>query len=203
MLQKKVNTEIASEGIISETKTLESPRSVGIVRPDKKKIASTFTSLGLLLGILLVAIRVLFFGRLRTPDELKEKTNLPLIGYVPKVKDMPSTGIYIDSNPRSGAAEAYRSIRTNIQYIDPSPGSKSILVTSNAPGEGKTFTTINLGAILAKAGKKTIILELDMHKPRVQKALEMNPDKGISSIIIGKDGIEDSIKPTLVENLFV
>ena len=71
LLQKKVNTEIASEGIISETKTLESPRSVGIVRPDKKKIASTFTSLGLLLGILLVAIRVLFFGRLRTPDELK------------------------------------------------------------------------------------------------------------------------------------
>jgi capsular exopolysaccharide synthesis family protein len=201
LLQKKVNTEIASEGIIAETKTLESPRSIGVVRPDKKKIGTTFLGVGALIGGLIVLLRVLLFSRIATPEELKEKTKLPIIGYVPTIKDLDNKGIYIDVEPRSGAAEAFRSIRTNIQYIDSNIGSKVVLVTSNAPGEGKTFTTINLAAILSKAGKRTLILELDLHKPRVQKALEMDPDKGISSIVIGKDEIADCVKQTRIENL--
>jgi capsular exopolysaccharide synthesis family protein len=63
--------------------------------------------------------------------------------------------------------------------------------------------SINLSSILAKAGKKVLLLELDLHKPRVQKALEMDPDVGISTIIIGQSEITNSIKSTSIENLSV
>jgi len=78
-----------------------------------------------------------------------------------------------------------------------------ILITSNSPGEGKTFCSINLAGILAKGGKKTILLELDLHKPRVHKGLGLENIKKFSTISIGRDKIEDCIAPTHQENLDV
>jgi capsular exopolysaccharide synthesis family protein len=113
------------------------------------------------------------------------------------------TGIIVEVEQKSRIAESFRTIRTNIQYLSTVKSSKVILITSNGPGEGKTFCSINLAAILSKAGKKTLLLELDLHKPRVQKALEMEADIGISTVIIGSTKIENSIKNTTIENLDV
>jgi len=119
------------------------------------------------------------------------------------VKNMQPTGMIVDIDPKSRAAEAFRTLRTNIQYLNVGKGAKVVLITSNSPSEGKTFASINMAAILAKASKKVLLLELDLHKPRVQKALEMEADIGISTVIIGQSEIETSIKKTVVENLDV
>jgi capsular exopolysaccharide synthesis family protein len=89
-----------------------------------------------------------------------------------------------------------------LQYVILNSDKKTILVTSNSPGEGKTFTTINIGAILAKSGKKVVMLELDLHKPRIQKALEMNADIGISTFMVGQNTLDEIVKPTVVNNLY-
>ena len=90
-----------------------------------------------------------------------------------------------------------------MEYLAPDIKNKVILVTSFIGSEGKTFTAINLSTILAKAGKRTVLLELDLHKPRIQKVMDMNNDVGISSILIGKADYKDAIKHTLIENLDV
>jgi capsular exopolysaccharide synthesis family protein len=82
------------------------------------------------------------------------------------------------------------------------PGASQVIVlTSNSPGEGKTFCSLNLSAAIAKTGKKVILLELDLHKPRVQKGFNLPAEKGISTVAIGKDRIEDVIIKTQIENL--
>ncbi len=203
LLEKRASTYIARATIIPETKIIEAPRSTGIVWPDKSRIIATFSFIGLAVSLILIVIRVVFFTTLQTIDELKEATKFPVMGDVPWVKKNSSVGLIIDSDSRSRVAESFRSLRTNLQYLNIHKGPKVVLVTSNGPGEGKTFCSINMAGILAKAGKKTLVLELDLHKPRVQKALEMEADIGISTVVIGNTQIPESIKKTKIDNLDV
>ena len=78
---------------------------------------------------------------------------------------------------------------------------KVIMITSNNPGEGKTFCSVNIGAILAKAGKRVLIIEMDLHKPRVHKALQLPSEEGSSSVLIGKTRFEEVIVKSSIENL--
>jgi capsular exopolysaccharide synthesis family protein len=203
LLQRRASTYIARASIVPDSKVIESPRVTGVIWPNKGNINRTYAFIGLALGILIVILRVLLFTTIQTVEELKESTTLPVLGELPYVRNMPSTGIIVEVDQKSRIAEAFRTLRTNIQYLNVNKGPKVILITSNSPGEGKTFASINMATILAKAGKKTLILELDLHKPRVQKALEMEADIGISTVIIGQTGIVESIKKTMVENLDV
>ncbi|MDP2387724.1 MAG: polysaccharide biosynthesis tyrosine autokinase [Bacteroidota bacterium] len=203
LLQKRASTYIARASIIPDSKVIESPRMSGLIWPNKGKINNTYAFVGLALGVVIVLLRVLFFTTLQTVEELKEVTSIPILGELPYVKNMLPTGMIVDVNHKSRVAEAFRTLRTNLQYLNVNKGSKVVLITSNSPGEGKTFASINMSAILAKAGKKTLLLELDLHKPRVQKALEMEADIGISTVIIGQTEIKESIKKTIVENLDV
>lgn len=203
LLQRRASTYIARASIIPDSKVIESPRLSGLIWPNKSKINNIYALVGLILGVLIVLIRVLFFTTLQTVEELKEATTIPILGELPFVKSMLPTGMIVDVDQKSRVAEAFRTLRTNLQYLNVNKGSKVILITSNSPGEGKTFASINMSAILAKAGKRTLLLELDLHKPRVQKALEMEADIGISTVVIGQTEIKDSIKRTTVENLDV
>lgn len=203
LLQRRASTYIARAGIVPDSKVIESPRLSGIIWPDKNKINNMFAFGGFIFGLLIVMVRVFFFTTIQTVEELKESTTLPVLGELPFVKKMSPTGIIVETEQKSRVAEAFRTLRTNIQYLNVNKGSKVIIITSNNPGEGKTFASINMAGILAKAGKRTLLLELDLHKPRVQKALEMEADIGISTVITGQTEIADSIKKTVVENLDV
>ena len=203
LLEKRASTFIARATITPESKVIEAPRSTGVVWPDKNRLLTIFAFVGLAISLILILIKVVFFTTLQTIDELKEITKFPVLGDLPFVKNISPIGLIIDSDSRSRVAESFRSLRTNLQYLNVNKGSKVILITSNGPGEGKTFCSINLAGILAKAGKKTLVLELDLHKPRVQKALEMEADIGISTVVIGSTKIPESIKPTRIDNLYV
>jgi capsular exopolysaccharide synthesis family protein len=203
LLQKKANTIIARASIIPETKVIESARSMGVISPNKPKILYSFLGAGLIIALCIVFVRTVFYERVESYEELKAATTLPILGEVlfsPSVKEL---SIAVENEPKSPLAESFRTIRTNLQYMAISPGPQSIVITSNNPGEGKTFCSLNLASIFAKAGKKVLLLELDLHKPRVQKGLNMQVDSGITTIVIGKTSIEQSIYPTSIENLDV
>ncbi len=202
LLQKRANVKIAKASIVSEIKVIDSSRNKGVISPDKNKIISTFLTVGMALALLIIIIKVMYFTTIQTSEELKEKTKLPIIADLPFQKDVGDTGFIIDESPKSFIAEAFRTLRTNLQYVILNSNKKTILVTSNGPGEGKTFTTINLGAILAKGGKRVVMLELDLHKPRIQKALQMNADIGISTFMTGFNTLNEIVKPTVIPNLF-
>lgn len=203
LLQRRANTIISKAGILPLTKVIESPRLMGVVSPNKQRITLFFLGAGLIISLLIVFVRVLFYEKIESIDELKSKTDLPILGEILFNAKMNEQTTPAETDPRSPITESFRTIRTNLQYMSPDSSSKAVVITSNNPGEGKTFVAINLSVILAKANKKVLLLELDLHKPRVQKGLNMQSEKGLSTILINKDSIKESILNTPIANLDV
>lgn len=203
LLEKRASTKIARASIIPDIKVVESPRNIGIVAPDKPAIEKKIMSFSLLLSILIIAIRVAFTTKITTVDHLKELTDLPLVGAFPFVKDNSAEGIIVDQEPNSYVAEAFRNFRTNLQYVNVDNPSKVYLVTSFLPAEGKTFTSVNLATVMARSGKRTLIMELDLHKPRVYKRFGLPLQTiGITTCVTGQNTLEEIITPTTIPNLF-
>jgi capsular exopolysaccharide synthesis family protein len=204
LLEKRASTEIAKAGIISDVKIVEAPRSLGTTTPEEaSKSQKQFLYLGILLSLATIFARAMFFTRIENVDHLKDLTDIPLLGVLPHLKGQSSEGIIVEQSPNSMIAEAFRNFRTNIAYSNVDNHAKTFLITSFLPGEGKTFTSVNLATILAKSGKKTIILELDLHKPRIYKRFGLPDQKiGITTYISGQTNLEDIISTTMIPNLF-
>ena len=205
LLQKKAENTIARAGIVPESKIIESALSIGIVKPNKTKITYTFIAVGFLISLLIIFVRTSFYETIETVEELKQKTNITILGEVMYSDNFESEEKSIDNNSRSPVVESFRTLRTNLQFMsNVDTGCQVYLLTSNHPSEGKTFCAVNLGALLAKGGRKVLLLELDLHKPRVYKALGMTNEKpGITSILVGKGKPEDYVLHTEVELLDV
>ncbi len=112
------------------------------------------------------------------------------------------------TSPKSSVSEVFRTLRTNVQFINVSNKTKSILVTSTVPGEGKSWVSANLAIAFAQAGKKVILVDADMRKGRQHEVFELSNEKGLSNYLISK--IEDNkvdlgdyVKTTMVDNLYI
>ncbi|HET6244701.1 MAG: polysaccharide biosynthesis tyrosine autokinase [Bacteroidetes bacterium] len=203
LLEKKANTVIARAGIIPETKVIESAMSIGLVKPNKSKIIYTASLIGLVFSFILIFVRIVFFEKIENSTGLKEMTSIPVFGEIIYANEAETEYIIVDSNPKSAITESFRSVRTNLEYLPVEGLCKTILITSHNPNEGKTFCSINLAAIIAKADKKVLLLELDLHKPKVYVGLKLKSELGISSILAGKVDTKECIMKTSIENLDV
>lgn len=105
-------------------------------------------------------------------------------------------------NPKSRAAEAFRTLRTNIQFSGLDENIKSIVVTSSGPGEGKSTVMINLAITIAQSGKRVIIMDCDLRKPTVHKKIGLPNSEGLTNLLIQEKKYEDIIIPTNVPNLY-
>lgn len=106
-------------------------------------------------------------------------------------------------NPKSPIAEAYRTLRTNIQFSSYGKKVRVILVTSSIPSEGKTTTASNLAVTMAQAGSRTILIDCDMRNPKVHKVFGLSNEKGLSNTLIDETESNDAILKTDVNNLYV
>ncbi|HRD51856.1 MAG TPA: polysaccharide biosynthesis tyrosine autokinase [Flavobacteriales bacterium] len=204
LLEKRASTIIARAGIVPQTKVIETARGMGVVRPDKAKILYTFMLGGVVVAMLVVFIRVMFYDRIENADQLKELTPLPIYGEIIASEKAEQNYVVVDSDPKAAITESFRTVRTNLEYV-PGKGDsgKVVMLTSYRPNEGKTFCSVNLSAILAKAGKRVLLLELDLHKPKVATGLGMSSTSGLSNVLIGKLPWRDAVMPTQFENFFV
>jgi capsular exopolysaccharide synthesis family protein len=116
---------------------------------------------------------------------------------------MESLNIVSIRHPKSPISEAYRTLRTNIQFSSFDEKVKTIVVTSSGPGEGKTTTSSNLAVSLAGGGHKTILIDCDQRKPNVHKVFNLSNHTGLSNLLIGETSFDESIHKTEVENLYV
>ncbi len=203
LLEKRASTLIAKAGILPETNVIEAAHSVGIVAPNKRKITYYFLVISLFISAIIIFIRQVFYYRIENINELKRLTNIPVLGEIILNDANQENYIIVDKEVKSAITESFRAIRTGLEYFASSNSSKIVLLTSYNPGEGKTFCSVNLATILAKGGKKVLLLELDLHKPKVQKAFDIDVSEGITNVLIGKSSIESVVKQTHVENLSV
>jgi len=137
-------------------------------------------------------------------DEITKFSNgaVGILGTVPTYnREIPISQLVINRDPKSVISEAFRTIRTNLQFISKSEESKLMAITSTISGEGKTFCAINLSGIIAMSGKKVIILDLDMRKPKIHLGFGVKNDKGMSTILIDKDQIKECIHHSELTNL--
>ena len=141
--------------------------------------------------------------RLRTADEVVSTLGLPILGVVPRIPKQQNTSAYVTSHvlPMSLAAEAYRSVRTALCFGVLGSTSKTVLITSPAPGEGKSTAASNLAISLAQAGHRTVLVEADFRRPTLTKVY---PGEGsINQFMAGEVKLDNVIRHTDVENLDV
>ncbi len=205
LLEKKTNALIARAGIIPQVRLVETASNMGVVQPDKRKIVNMFLLGGVLLAFFIAILRKLFFEKIENVSELAESTSLSVLGGLPFVKEKESK-LIVRNKPKAQITESFRTLRTNLSYLgDFSKEKKAqkILISSFFPGEGKTFTSTNVASIMAMSDKKVVIVDFDLHKPKIHKTFEIENLKGISSYLIGKNDLEDIINKDLSPNLDV
>jgi capsular exopolysaccharide synthesis family protein len=205
LLEKKTNTLIARAGIIPQVRVLESPSVLGAVQPDKKKILRLFILAGFVFALLIAVARKLFFERLVSLDELKENTYLNVIGGVPFYKAK-GERIAIADNPKSQITESFRTIRTNLSFMKKEKQKgvgQRILLSSYFPGEGKTFCSSNLATLISRSEKKTVLIDFDLHKPKVHKMFGFENTIGTTSYIIGKADLKEITRNDVYDNFDV
>jgi len=136
---------------------------------------------------------------------------LNVLGIVPHIKTDKNFLIkesdidrVVEKNPNSMASEAYRSIRTNLLFsFDCFDNSKSIVITSSLPQEGKTLTAANLAILLANSGEKVLLVDADMRKPRLHTVFNDNNKFGLSDFLMGEKDLESIVKYSGIENLYI
>ncbi len=125
---------------------------------------------------------------------MKKRSAIPILGVIGKSKR--ASGLVVRDHPRSAIAEAFRGLRSGLQFLYKKKGvtgAKTVLVTSSVSGEGKTFTSINLASVFALSEKRTVLVGLDLRKPKIFDDFDLENNKGVVNYLIG-DATLDEIK---------
>jgi capsular exopolysaccharide synthesis family protein len=199
----KSELAITNAGITSENTVLEaSVASAAPFFPSKRVVALSALIGWLVISLALVIIRYLFYNEITTVNDILRFLKLPVLGIVPNYKDIiPISQLIVDKKPKSIIAESLRSIRSNLDFLSQKEGSKIIAVTSTISGEGKTFVALNLAGIIAFSENKVVILDLDMRKPKIHVGFGVPNDKGMSTILIGRNTIDECVYKSSLLNL--
>ena len=157
---------------------------------------------GLALPALFIFVKELLNDKITTRFDIEKITPVPIMGEVGH--SFSENQLVVNKTSRKMVAEQFRIIRSNLQYVLSKTEKPVILVTSSFSGEGKSFVSTNMGAVMALTGKKTVILEFDIRKPKVLSGLNMGRHPGISNFLVGKARLEELVLPIPEhENLFV
>lgn len=200
LLQKKAETSIAKATVISDNKVLdEASLSEEPVAPNKKLILIMAAMLSLLLPVLIIILKSFFSSTILNRDEITKLTDIPVLGIVGHLNK--SDNLVVNHKPKSAIAEAFRSIRANLQFMGTLNQKKTILITSSVGGEGKSFVSINLATVFAIQNFKVVIVGFDLRKPKIFQDFNMGNEIGVSNYLIGQASLAEITRKTSVNNL--
>jgi capsular exopolysaccharide synthesis family protein len=202
LLQKKLETSISSASTISNVRVIEPAIATGPVQPNRSGTYMLAFFIGLGIPAAIIFLKEFLNDKVKSREDIQRATQAPIIGEVGHSDQ--SSALVVSRTSRRFIAEQFRIIRTNLEYILPKSGPQVIIVTSSSSGEGKSFMSSNIGAVKALAGKKTVIMEFDIRKPKVAGSLNVRHKTGISNFVIGKASFEEIVVPVPnLENLYM
>lgn len=219
LMEKYEETKITEAGQLGNVKIIDKAYAPSFhIRPNKKKNILFALLVGIGIGLVFTVFSEYLDTSIKEPKDIEEYIGEPTLGIIPYVNHKEFTGKYSDNGkiadvrrlllthyaPRSSVSEAYRSLRTNLQYFNHDTPLKSLLITSTIAKEGKSTIAANLGIILSQRGLKTIIIDADLRKPVLHKLFNVNIKPGLTDLIISPDmNTKDIIRKTSIENLFL
>lgn len=200
LLQKLSEMQLIKAGTTPNTVVIDSAINSGqdpiYPKPVKNYLYSLIFGLAIPLGFIIG--NEMMGERITDENEIIKATSIPIIGRVCH-SSLASSHVVRD-NPNSRVSECFRGIRSNIRYalkdgyLNDEKKSKTILITSSVGGEGKTFISINLATSFAVSGKKTVLVELDLRKPKVLETIDLDNSKGVSTYLGGMHKLDHIIQ---------
>ena len=203
LLQKREETAISKSGTLANSRLIEPAKSNQLpFEPNKLLIYAIGFFAGLLIPVLIIYLSDLFNNKITEKKDITKITSVPILGELGHNETKETVIIKQDS--RSALSEQFRIIRTNLQFILKGKANQVILITSSMSSEGKSFFSINLACSLAISGKRTVLMEMDLRKPKISKELNLSFDEGFTNYMISDLELEKLAKPTDIHpNLFV
>jgi capsular exopolysaccharide synthesis family protein len=203
-LTKKNEAKLIKAASVSDVSIIDSAKDTGApkVGPNNQLNYLMAILFGTLIPLLFVFILLLLDNKINNPQDIEIKSTIPILGFIGK-SDLISN-LAVLKKPRSRVAESFRAIRTSLQFTfsnSKNGACKVIMCTSSIPREGKTFTSINTASVLSLSGKKTLLIGLDLRKPRIFDDFGINNNLGIVNYIIGQNDIDEITQFSGYENL--
>jgi len=203
LLQRRTEAAIKKASSVSDKKILDMADYSNYyqIAPNKRNNYLRAFILGLLLPILGILGVYLIQNRITDLSDIASLTNLSLLATISHGSKKSELNVL--NNPSTPLAESFRALRTNLQYLQPNRKPSIIAVTSAISGEGKTFTAINLASAYALAGKRTLLIGMDLRRPRLHRVFDVSNEFGVSSYLYLNTPIEDLYIETQYKNLFL
>lgn len=207
LLQKYEENALSLAVTSNNLRCIDSPLLVGRVAPNSKMIFLVALFVGLLIPAAIIYVRESMRTQLTINDDLSTLTSLPCVGNIPvkhSVKGERSKAVVVARNKNDIMAEAFRTLRTNLQFVMKKSTGKVVMFTSTTSGEGKTFVASNLAMSVALLGKKVLLMGLDIRRPRLAEMFGFNKhDEGITSYLAADekdtDILDRAIRPSGIE----
>lgn len=205
-LAKKSEAEIVKAANLSDIHFLDQAKDTGggLIgsRQDLNYVMAFL--LGIFIPLLIISIIFFINTAIQSIDDIARLTKIPLIGVIGKKNSKSNLSVF--EKPKSPISEAFRAIRSSLQFIYKKQniqGAKTLMITSSVGGEGKTFCSLNIATVFALSDKKTIIVGLDLRKPKIFEDFGISNDLGVVNYIIGEKTIDEVIIKTKIPNLDV
>ncbi len=189
--------------IIDNARMPDSP-----AKPNRLLIVMVGLVIGFGLAFGFVFIKNYFDNTVKTPEDI-QKQNINVLAWIPQVEGLglnikSKFDFVVSTRPDSIPSEAFRSLRTRVQFSRPDKESlKTILITSPAPQEGKTTVAINLAGSFALSNKKTLVVDCDLRKPRLHQIIERDKKPGLIDYLVGEFKLDQITYPTDIDNLSI
>jgi len=205
-LQKRSEASIVKAANLSDIVFIDPAKDVGggLLGPKTSVNYVLAFFMGLIIPLILVFFIFFISNSVQNVEDISANTQLPLIGIV-GVKHSESN-LSVFERPKSALSESFRAIRSSLQFLfkkQKVEGAKTVMLTSSISGEGKTFCSLNIATVFALSEKKTIILGLDLRKPKIFDDFNIRNELGAVNYLIGDNALEDVIQKTHIPFLDV
>lgn len=200
-LERPSNEEAASPVQINVTQPATAPESPA--SPNVRVLLVLGAILGLAAGVAIALLRTVLDSRIHTLHDIEGIAESPVLGGIAFDPDAPKRPLIVHADPRSPRAESFRSLRTNLQFLNVDAGPRIFVVSSSGPGEGKSTTTANLAIALAETGARVALIDGDLRLPRVADYMGIEGGVGLTDVLIGRLEVADALQKWGNNDLYI
>ncbi|MFH6944303.1 polysaccharide biosynthesis tyrosine autokinase [Flavobacterium sp. FlaQc-50] len=205
-LQKRNEAEIVKASNLSDIHFIDPAKDIGgdLVGPKTSANYVLALFLGMLVPLLFVFVIFFVNNSIQNVEDISKLTQIPLIGVIGVDKENMSLAVF--DRPKSALSESFRAVRSSLQFLYKKQrvsGAKTLMITSSVSGEGKTFCSINIATVFALSEKKTVIVGLDLRKPRLADEFNLTKNVGVVNYLIKQKSLSEITNPTQIPNLDV